>query len=118
MTEEVLTVGPVSLGNERLLIGILQKHRTHQRQSRARGFLYAGVDIRQQAIALFDVAFADRFLCGAVYPRFLIRASLFGVVAIDRIERSQLKPLSQQVGLRTALISADVGSHNGKPTDA
>ena len=114
MTEHVLAVGPLAFRDQRLLIGVFEEHRTHQWDSVVRGLLHAGVNVRKQPVALFNVAPANGFMLGTMHPRFLVGGSFFGMVAIDGIEGAQFQPFGEQIGLRAAFVSADVGSHNGK----
>ena len=76
------------------------------------------VNVRQQAVASFDVAAANRFVLRAVDPDFLHQRALGGVVAEERIESSDLNPAGEQVGWRRAVESADVGAHERNSAEA
>src|ERR1700676_1045731 len=82
----------VVLAIEILSIGILEKDWLHQRNAGARSFLHCRVDIRKQSVAQLNVTLPDRFLFGAAHPRLVIGGALRSVIAIHRIEHTQLVP--------------------------
>ncbi len=87
---------------------IFEKHGSHKRQACACRFLDSSIQIRHQLIAQLDVFTANRFVFRAVHPRFLVRGAFCGVVTVNRIQRSDLKPARQQISRRGASKAADV----------
>src|SRR5262249_7570334 len=87
--------------------GEFQKEWPHDGNAGARHFFRRGVEIRHKAVTLFNEAAANGFLFGAVHPGFLISGTFGGVIAVNRMEGSNLDPFGQQVGLRSACETAD-----------
>src|SRR5882724_6422388 len=95
-----------------------QEERTNNGNSRARHFLRRGIEVRKKPVALLNVAAPNSFLFRPMYPWFLISRTLRGVVAINRLECSDLDPLSQQIRLWSAGKTANIGTHHAETTQA
>src|SRR5205085_2734744 len=71
----------------------------------------AGINVRKQPIALFNVVFANGFVLRPVYPYFLVRGSFCSVIAVNGIECSGLDPARQELWSwrsgKTANVIAD-----------
>src|SRR6202023_3765504 len=97
-------------------IGKFKKERPLDRYSRARCFFSERVEIWHQPVALFDKSSADRFRLRAANPWFMVASPLLGVIPIDGLERSNLKPFCEQVLLGCSGDSTDVRSAQCKAT--
>src|SRR5207248_761887 len=98
-------------------IGELKKERAHDRKTRTRGLLGCGVEVRHQAIALFDEMTADSFVFGAVNPRLVVACGLGGVVAVDGLKSRELEPAGEQIRRRGASKAANVGPTHCKTAE-
>ncbi len=91
---------------------ILEKQRAHQGNSGPRHFFDCGVNVGQQAVALFNEVFADRGVLRAVYPGFLVRGAFRGVVAVDGIECAGFDPTGKKGRRWRSGKSADIVAHH------
>src|ERR1700733_1170488 len=99
-------------------VGKLKKERPLDRHPCTRCLVCKSIEIRHQAISLFDKPPADRFGGWTTNPRLLVAGSLLRVVPIDGLERGNLDPLCEQVLLRGSGISAHIGATQGKAAEA
>src|SRR6202158_2922194 len=99
-------------------IGIFKKERPLDGDPRARCLFRKRVEIRHQTVALFDKSPADRLRLSTADPWFMVAGPFLGVIPVDGLERSNLKPFCEQVLLRCSCESADVRSTQRKTTQA
>src|SRR6202158_3021198 len=91
-------------------IGKFKKERPLDWDPRARCLFRKRVEIRHQTVALFDKSPADRLSLSTADPWFMVASPFLGVIPVDGLERSNLKPFCQQVLLRCSGKSTNVRS--------
>ena len=95
-------------------VGEIHKQRAHQRHAVMRSMLDSGVQVGHQAVALFDVPAAYRFLLWPIHPHLMASRAIGRMIAIDRLKGRDFQPLRQQVCGRGSGKAAHVGSGHRK----